>query len=361
MEGIAGTARCELVRVVGERYRSCAPAEKRWVLDEFVARDGVAPKARHPDLERGRVRKRTNSEGAPTRVRRGCATSVARPLGGVGHNGSEFINEAVAAFCKKHNVELTRSRPYGKNDQAWVEQKNGAIVRRLVGYGRLEGLAATQTLNRLYIASRLFVNLFQPSFKLAEKTRIGARVIKKYHPPATPGARLLASESISEATKERVKAAQAALDPLRLLDEIRASQHELAALAAGARIRVPPTKNAELERFLSGLGTAWRDEEVRPTQATKQKPPRHWRNPQGLLSAYGQGSAPDDQAAMGITPWPAQVTPRWPSASASASPSAGVGGNRWRRTRCASGAAFSRSEGSPVRRRALSHKKEAGR
>jgi hypothetical protein len=192
-------------------------------------------------------------------------------------NGSEFINGALCNFCKKHNIELTRSRPYRKNDQAWVEQKNGAIVRRLVGYGRLEGLVAAQTLSRLYAASRLFVNLFQPSFKLAEKVRVGARVIKKYHPPATPGARLLASEWIDEATKERVKAAQSALDPLRLLDEIRAAQHELAALAEGARIHVAPTNDAELERFLSGLGTAWRAGEVRPTHAKKARPVRHWR------------------------------------------------------------------------------------
>jgi hypothetical protein len=192
-------------------------------------------------------------------------------------NGSEFINDAVVAFCKKSNVEQTRSRPYRKNDQAWVEQKNGAVVRRLVGYGRLEGLTAAQALARLYAASRLFVNLFQPSFKLAEKTRIGARVVKKYHPPATPGARLLASQWISDAMKERLKAVHAELDPLRLLDEIRAAQHELASLSAGARIHVPATNNADLERGLSGLATAWQAGEVRPTHAKSPPPTRHWR------------------------------------------------------------------------------------
>src|SRR3990172_2512023 len=73
-----------------------------------------------------------------------------------------------------------------KNDQAWVEKKKGGIVRRLVGYQRLEGLAAAEALTRLYAASRLFVNFFQPSFKLATKTRSGARVIKRYHAPETP-------------------------------------------------------------------------------------------------------------------------------------------------------------------------------
>lgn len=192
-------------------------------------------------------------------------------------NGSEFINETAIAFCAKHGIEFTRSRPYRKNDQAWVEQKNGAIVRRLVGYGRLEGIAAAESLARLYTASRLFVNFFQPSFKLAEKTREGARVVKRYHAPATPCARLLASPAITEATKERLKAAQAALDPLRLLDEIRAVQHQLAALIAGTTVHIPATSNPDLEGFLAGLGTAWRSGEVRPTHAKKPRPARHWR------------------------------------------------------------------------------------
>jgi hypothetical protein len=88
-------------------------------------------------------------------------------------------------------VWRTRPRAYRKNDQAWVEQKNGAIVRRLVGYGRLEGLVSTQALVRLYAVARLHTNLFQPSFKLKQKTRTGARVIKRYHAPAIPAARVL--------------------------------------------------------------------------------------------------------------------------------------------------------------------------
>jgi len=64
-----------------------------------------------------------------------------------------------------------------------VEQKNGAIVRRLVGYGRLSGMAATGALARLYAVSRLYINYFQPSFKLKSKQRDGARVLKHYHAP----------------------------------------------------------------------------------------------------------------------------------------------------------------------------------
>lgn len=200
------------------------------------------------------------------------------PLRGIDtDNGTEFVNEVLLAFCQAHGIAFTRSRPYRKNDQAWVEQKNGAVVRRLVGYGRLEGLAAGEALSRLYGAARLFVNFFQPSFKLAEKTRIGARVSKRYHAPETPCARLLASPTIPDAMKDRLRAIMATLDPLRLLDEIRTVQHHLAGLAAGERVHVLPHRDADLDRFLKSLATAWREGEVRPTHRTGPKPPRHWR------------------------------------------------------------------------------------
>ncbi len=136
---------------------------------------------------------------ALTRLR----TTMPFPLRGFDtDNGSAFITETVLAYCTKFNIEFTRARPYRKNDQAWVEQKNGAVVRRLVGYRRLEGIAAAEALSRLYAASRLFVNFFQPSFKLAEKKRVGARVTKRYFPPETPCARLLQSVGVTEAMKD---------------------------------------------------------------------------------------------------------------------------------------------------------------
>jgi hypothetical protein len=82
-------------------------------------------------------------------------------------NDTVFINETVKAYCEANRIEFTRCRPYRKNDQAYVEQKNGAVVRRLVGYRRLEGTAAARELARLYAAARLFVNFFQPSIKHA--------------------------------------------------------------------------------------------------------------------------------------------------------------------------------------------------
>ena len=101
-------------------------------------------------------------------------------------NDSVFMNETVRDYCQQAGIEFTRCRPYRKNDQAWVEQKNGAVVRRTIGYRRFEGLEAAAALARLYAAMRLFVNFFQPSFKLAAKTRDGALVRKRYHPQRHP-------------------------------------------------------------------------------------------------------------------------------------------------------------------------------
>jgi len=211
---------------------------------------------------------------AMTRLR----TTMPFPLRGFDtDNGSEFINETVLAYCKAEGIEFTRGRPRRKNDQAWVEQKNGAVVRRLVGYGRLEGIAAANALARLYASSRLFLNFYQPSFKLAEKKREGARVSKRYHAPETPCARLLQSASVPDAMKERLRAVALTLDPLRLLDEIRTVQHELAGFAAGATPHVVPHRDDELEQFLKSLATAWHDGEVRPTHRAEPKARRDWR------------------------------------------------------------------------------------
>jgi hypothetical protein len=192
-------------------------------------------------------------------------------------NGSEFVNDVMLTFCRDNGIEFTRSRPHHKNDQAWVEQKNGSVVRRFVGYGRIEGVRAVDTLSRLYGVTRLFVNFFQPSFKLAYKERVGARIRKHYHKPETPCSRLLASVHISEAMKDRLRGVAMMLDPLKLLDEIRATQHELAGLIAGDTPHIAPRRDADLDRFLKSLATTWRDGEVRPTHRSAPKPRRDWR------------------------------------------------------------------------------------
>jgi len=91
-------------------------------------------------------------------------------------NDGAFINQTVLNYCRQTGLEFTRSRAYRKNDQAWVEPKNGAVVRKLAGYDRLSGVSGAEKLARLYAFSRSYVNCFQPSFKLKSKTRTGARV-----------------------------------------------------------------------------------------------------------------------------------------------------------------------------------------
>jgi hypothetical protein len=115
-------------------------------------------------------------------------------------NDTVFMNETVRDYCSAEKIEFTRCRPYRKNDQAHVEQKNGDIVRRMVGYRRYEGIAAAEQLAKLYSPARLFVNAFQPCFKLAEKTRNGAQVKKRYHKPLTPCDRLLTDARVASSS-----------------------------------------------------------------------------------------------------------------------------------------------------------------
>jgi len=142
-------------------------------------------------------------------------------------NDSAFMNDVVVPWCREQKLEVTRSRAYKKNDQAFVEQKNGAVVRRLMGYGRFDGVETARMMARLYAAARLYVNFFQPSFKLKEKRREGAKVIKRYHPPSTPCARALAHPKLPAAVKQRLREQYRTLDPVALLAEIRAVQEEL--------------------------------------------------------------------------------------------------------------------------------------
>jgi hypothetical protein len=200
-------------------------------------------------------------------------------------NDSVFMNETVRDYCQEAGVAFTRCRPYRKNDQAWVEQKNGAVVRRMVGYRRLEGFHAATELARLYAAMRLFVNFFQPSFKLADKQRDGARVRKRYHRPATPHQRLLADPQTPDEIRRRVKAMAEDLDPVGLLRDIRAAQQRLVDIADRPIERATAIISAPtLEQFLAGLRTAWKEGEVRPT-ARKKPAGKRLRRPPDLFAA----------------------------------------------------------------------------
>jgi hypothetical protein len=175
-----------------------------------------------------------------------------------------------------------------KNDQAHVEQKNGDIVRRMVGYRRYEGIAAAEQLARLYRPARLFVNAFQPCFKLAEKTRNGAQVKKRYHKPLTPCDRLLTDARVGTTSREHIVKLRANLDPVRLLAEIRSAQQALVTLADVADDAwIAPSRSeprVPLNSFVAGLRTAWQDGEVRPTSQPKPKAKRGRRRPDPLAA-----------------------------------------------------------------------------
>ena len=150
------------------------------------------------------------------------------PLLGVDtDNGSEFINDGLIRYCREESLTFTRSRPYKKNDQCYVEQKNGQVVRRMVGYDRFEGSEACRLLGELYTTHRLYMNFFQPSMKLVAKSRDGAKVTREYDRAKTPYQRVLEDESVRGEVKEGLTARYLVLDPVSLLAEIRTAQDRL--------------------------------------------------------------------------------------------------------------------------------------
>jgi hypothetical protein len=201
-------------------------------------------------------------------------------------NDSAFMNEVVVPWCRGQKLEVTRSRAYKKNDQAFVEQKNGAVVRRLMGYGRFDGAETARVMARLYAAARLYVNFFQPSFKLKEKRREGAKVIKRYHDPSTPYERALVHPMVTEAVKDRLRTQYRTLDPVALLAEIRAAQEELGnridrraggalqASVGGRSDMVVHRLTAEPAAFARGLGNNLGHGEPR---ATHRRPKRRYK------------------------------------------------------------------------------------
>jgi len=156
------------------------------------------------------------------------------PLRGIdSDNGSEFINAHLLHYCQQHRVTFTRCRPYKKNDQCHVEQKNWCIVRQKVGYRRYEGKRSCERLARLYEPLRLYTNFFQPSLKLLEKTRDGAKVRRRYDPARTPSQRVEASPEVAGADKALMRETYSALNPLGLLRQIERLQEQFWVTAVG--------------------------------------------------------------------------------------------------------------------------------
>lgn len=161
-------------------------------------------------------------------------------------NGTEFLNAELLAYCAREQVTFTRGRTAKKNDQCFVEQKNGSVVRTLVGYDRFEGERAYRQLAELYRAVRLYVNFFQPSLKLRTKRRTGAHVHRTYDPARTPFQQVVATDVLPPATRERLGLIYAALDPVRLLRQIERLQdalwrHAVFGRSSSPTIGTPPS------------------------------------------------------------------------------------------------------------------------
>lgn len=128
----------------------------------------------------------------------------------------EFINHHLYQYCQYEKITFTRSRPYNKNDQAHVEQKNWTAVRQVIGYSRNESAEALALMGLIYADLRLFINFFQPVMKLVSKIRVGSKVRKKYDQAQTPYQRILASKHSDEIVKEQLTELYLSLNPVEL-------------------------------------------------------------------------------------------------------------------------------------------------
>ena len=156
-------------------------------------------------------------------------------------NGSEFINKDLLDYCQQQKLSFTRSRPYRKNDNCFVEQKNYSVVRRAVGYARYDTEAQLHLLNELYATLRLYTNFFQPTMKLKSKERVGSKVTKRYDEAQTPYQRVLSAAQISEAEKERLRAQYKTLNPAALKRKLMRLQERLMKSTASQKaVRVRP-------------------------------------------------------------------------------------------------------------------------
>lgn len=139
-------------------------------------------------------------------------------------NGTEFLNWHLHRYCQRENLAFTRSRPYQKNDNAHVEQKNNTAIRKMVGYARYDTLEQLAILNELYIGPlRLYLNFCQPTRKRKVKyvdTKTG-KVRKSYFEAKTPYQRVMASEHVDKATKQLLQSQYNNINPVKLLAEIR--------------------------------------------------------------------------------------------------------------------------------------------
>jgi hypothetical protein len=154
-------------------------------------------------------------------------------------NGSEFINDHLFRYCQSREIQFTRGRPYKKDDNAHIEQKNWTHVRRLLGYARYDSAQAREAIQDLYRNQlRLFQNLFLPSVKLAAKVRVGSRYRRRYEAPRTPFQRLAAWPQADPARVAHLQRLRDSLDPFQLSQTIQTKLERIYQLSAEAPSRL---------------------------------------------------------------------------------------------------------------------------
>lgn len=158
------------------------------------------------------------------------------PLKGIdSDNGTEFLNGHLVAYCRREKLTFTRCRPYHKDDQAHVEQKNWNIIRQLIGYDRYDGAEATAQLNRIYALLHVYVNGYLPVMKLIARERDGAKVTKRYDQAKTPYRRALGAGVVQAERQRAFEAALAGCGPLALRRQIERELGRLWDLADGEK------------------------------------------------------------------------------------------------------------------------------
>lgn len=134
--------------------------------------------------------------------------------------GAEFINAHLYRFCQQNNISFTRSRPYKKDDNFWVENRNDKVVRRNVGYKRYEGKINLFLLNLLYENLYLYLNFFKPQRRCLKKTKIGSKIKKFYDKPQTPYTRVLQEKSVNGKQKKKLANIYKSLNPIKVREKI---------------------------------------------------------------------------------------------------------------------------------------------
>ena len=153
-------------------------------------------------------------------------------------NGSEFINYHLKTFCDQNNIQFTRGRPYKKDDNAHIEQKNYTHVRKILGYLRYDTQGVQKAINALYQNElRIFQNLFLPAMKLTKKTRVGSKLKRSYDKPQTPLERLLSCPQADPVKTQQLKRLRDQTDPFELAKR---SEQKIERIVEMANQRVSP-------------------------------------------------------------------------------------------------------------------------